>query len=276
MDSTEEPVVSIWQLIQEIVFHGKEPTPGCWEHPDDVERVRQLLQKDPGQVHALSDGTPLHEAAYYALPAIAEVLLQAGADVNAQPGGGWTPLHQAVSKSQDEDRDLRVIQVLLDHGADPNCSVGGSTPLDIAWGRAAELLREHAGKIDLNNACRLGLVEEVKRILASDPGAVLGAKNPQWLLSDAATCSQYGKEADGLEIIRLLIQHGANVNGPGTLPGTPLYCACNGAPVSVIRLLLLHGADVNAVSYNGETPLDMARKCKRDDVVEMLVRAGGH
>jgi ankyrin repeat protein len=266
----------IWQLLQEASYHLQNPPPGGWEHPEDVEKVRQLLQKDPSHVHAFDgEGTPLHKAASWCLPAIAEVLLEFGADVHAQPEGAWTPLHQAIQKCQNEDADIRLIEILLRYGADPNIrSSSGESPMDMAYGRAAEVLQQRGGKLDLNKACRLGRVEEVKQMLASDRDAVMHAREPRRLLSDALWTAATNETAT-LEIISLLLQHGAGVNAADSDQGTALYYACGGAaPISVSRLLLLHGADVNAAYGDGTTPLDMARKCRRDDVVELLIQAG--
>jgi ankyrin repeat protein len=275
-------VKDIWQRLDEASFRLQQPPPEvCWEHPEDVESVRQLLRDHPAQIHAGDGGewhTPLHKAAHLHLCDIAKVLLELGADPNASPPEtGWTPLHEAVRRSFGEDRDAHFLRVLLDHRADPGRpDRNGRTPLDMAWGRDAEVLRGHGGQLTLNTACRLGHVETVKRLLETDPSAVQNAPEPHRLLSDAVGgCSIPANEAEGLEIIRRLLRHGANVNAADPDRGTALYYACGGgAPASVIHLLLLHGADVHVAYHNGDNPLDVARKCSRHEVVEMLLRAG--
>jgi ankyrin repeat protein len=64
---------------------------------------------------------PLHSAVAHADPsraaAIANPLLEAGADANAQQPGGYTPLHDAVLKD-----DIELARLLLSYGANPHVS----------------------------------------------------------------------------------------------------------------------------------------------------------
>ncbi len=73
--------------------------------------------------------TPLHEAANHGRKEIAELLLKAGADVNAKDVGGYTPLVLAVASNRRE-----VVELLLASKADPNAKQrsDGDTPLHFA------------------------------------------------------------------------------------------------------------------------------------------------
>ena len=69
--------------------------------------------------------TPLHFAALSnQLPAVLEVLIKAGADVNAKAALGITPLHLAAANNPSP----AVLEVLLKAGADPRAIGEGKTP----------------------------------------------------------------------------------------------------------------------------------------------------
>jgi ankyrin repeat protein len=98
----------------------------------NLERLRALLDDDPSLASAWSsDGfTPLHFAAFFGHPAAARLLAQRGADLEARSTNEQfaldaRPLHSAAAAGQRE-----VCEVLLDAGADVNAvQHGGYTAL---------------------------------------------------------------------------------------------------------------------------------------------------
>jgi ankyrin repeat protein len=66
--------------------------------------------------------TPLHIACINGCYDIAEILLQAGANVNAQDFHGYTPLHLA-----DLMRHVHMFDLLLRYGADPSIKADDGT-----------------------------------------------------------------------------------------------------------------------------------------------------
>ncbi len=71
---------------------------------------------------------PLHSAVAGRQTKIAELLLAHGARVNARQQGGITPLHQAAQHGQ-----LEMIRLLLSYGADPKATKNdGLSPRDLA------------------------------------------------------------------------------------------------------------------------------------------------
>lgn len=98
---------------------------------DDVTRLDALLEDDPSLVDTYSaDGwTPLHLAAFFGAPRAAANLLAHGAALHSLSQNAMTntPLHAALAAKQ-----LPLVELLLEAGADPTIEAVGLTPLAIA------------------------------------------------------------------------------------------------------------------------------------------------
>lgn len=151
----------------------------------DEADVRRHLATDPRRVHGTAGArlNPLQQAILRKQSAIAQVLLEAGADVQAPDGSGRTPLHLAVERGDEE-----VVAALLARGADPaRRDKIGWTPLHHAAAKdqlaiARRLLdagldpnvRSERGGTPLHEAAASGGAELVRLLLArgTDPAVV--------------------------------------------------------------------------------------------------------
>ena len=119
--------------------------------------------------------TPLHVVSdwpgYFPnAPRVARLLIDAGAEVDArgEDGTGETPLHWTASSD-----DAAVAQVLIQGGADIEAPAGSiGTPLDNAIGygcwNVARLLVHHGARLDKPwQAAALGLLERLEELLES-------------------------------------------------------------------------------------------------------------
>jgi ankyrin repeat protein len=162
------------------------------------------------------------------------LLMDAGADINdkrAGVGDQWTPLiHEAGKKCCTE-----VSDILLRAGADPcvRTSPGRSTALHIA--------------------AKVGLAETCEMLIAKAGSSILEVRDCQGL-----TALKYAAIRGRTDNIKVLLQHGADVNAADNNRATPLFAASLEQHTNVARQLLEAGADVNALDANRHSALRAA------------------
>ena len=176
--------------------------------------VEQLIVKHPEHVNAISG--------YYMTPAVAalagrhfqlaELLHRNGSSTDPRGDSEKTPLNSAAYCG-----DLEMVQVLLDYRVDVNAQDDyGFTPLS----RAS--LGHHSTA----------------------------------------------------RVVRLLLDHGADPNVRTWRPdrgSTPLHLAVRNRHIEIARILLEHGANVEAQDEQGRTPVDFASGEQRDELITLLL-----
>lgn len=81
---------------------------------------------------------------------------------------------------------------------------------------------------------------------------------------------EYWAAVGNFDQVQQAINEGHDVNAPGDDGYTALHAAAENNHLEIVKLLLLHGADVSAAVTSGETPADLAVLCGHDDVVKIL------
>lgn len=88
------------------------------------------VSDNPMRVH------PINSAAAGGHEVVVHLLLDHGADADAEMAGGYRPLHAAAHSG-----DARMVRLLLDRGADPNARTdAGETAADLAEGDEVEAI----------------------------------------------------------------------------------------------------------------------------------------
>lgn len=181
------------------------------EHNADIDAVAQEPSAPAGR-------TALHLAADAGHKAMVELLLKGGANVNARDRIGRTPLFDAVDRGY-----LAVAQVLLANGADANAASNmKTTPLHQAVSSGSKALIDLllANQADLN----------------AQPG------------QDSTPLMAAVTLARKQDIVRLLLEKGADVQRKTKQGSTALTLSIQQGSAEITELLLAHGADPNVIA----------------------------
>jgi ankyrin repeat protein len=255
---------------------------------------RRPAKKDGGGL------TPLVYAAREDCMECAKALVEAGADVNQRTYYGWTPLLVAT-----QNRHYKLAQYFLEHGANPNTpNNGGWTPLYLATDnrniesgdypvRAPDM--DHLDFIKLliakgaNVNARICGVESTPEECTGDSTETRTNFTMQWLFEDGATPFLRAAQSGDVELMKLLIAHGANpkiftahnvtplavASGIGWVEGVT-YEWSPEQNIEAVKMCLDLGIDPNVADDEGRTALHGAAHKGRVEVIQMLVDHGAN
>lgn len=111
---------------------------------------------------------------------------------------------------------------------------------------------------DLFKAARKGRLSEVENIVLYSARDVVDSRDG-FGRTALMVAARYGE----LEIVRFLINNGADVNAKDNNGQTALILAVDGRNIELVKYLVSHGADVNAKDNDGETALKLAKDKKK-------------
>ncbi|KAI1135696.1 hypothetical protein F5Y05DRAFT_168773 [Hypoxylon sp. FL0543] len=210
--------------------------------------VKVLLEKfgaDPNAT-GVEYGNALTAAAYDGTMNIIQMLLEAGADVNAPEG--WAIQTAAAEGHYD------VVVELLKHGADVNAFTKNE---NFEAGTA------------LQGACEAGKTDIVSLLLEHNANPNLGGGE------DAPPILAAAMRAEE-DILELLVKAKAQLDViGGTDPSaTPLISAAAYMPRSSLQLLLDAGADINLPDNDGDTALIVAASRGDEEALSFLLDSG--
>jgi ankyrin repeat protein len=225
---------------------------------NDVESAR-LLVKAGADVNAQAgDGKDALSLAFFdGSYDVAGFLLDSGVKVNQADAQRFTPLFWAVDRRNMETapnfpwmetRDpLPLIKKMLDAGADPNALIN-STPRARMREGSPRLVYATA----LMRAALAGDVELAKLLLSHGADSRISSKDRETTLMAACGTgfiNGYHRQrtpAERLELVKLLVDSGQDVNAADNYGITPLMVAANLGDIEVVKYLISKGADLNA------------------------------
>ena len=242
--------------------------------------------------------TALHRAVENRFPAIAELLIKNGADVNVvnrvgKPGddpnqvavrqADGTPLHIAASQG-----DIAMVSLLLSNRADVNLfNVYGETPLHVSASQLPIVTNLLAAGADVNRAVADGRYKGWTPLLyavswngtnAAKALLAAGADPNAYAATSLNTSSKRPTQRVGYtpllmavtkgepEMVELLLDNKADPNKE-----MPLTVAVSNGDVASTKALLEHGANVETKFDDGETPLLRATRAADEEMVTLLL-----
>lgn len=238
-------------VVQALLEHGANPRPTLFYGSSPL--FQAIRCGHCGLVKVLSDYGALKQTNSWQSPLSAFLSTNAPAkepllrvllnydefDINAVDQSNSTMLLDAIHHpSAWPDDQPSLVRLLLEHGADPNHQdINGCTPLHLSHRPdTVRVLLEYGATADIPN--RDGECPLYTQVVHN------------------------GERPTRSEVLKLLIEHGANVNSDSKMPDgmTPLACAASMGRSAVVNLLLEHGADTHSKTNQEETPLHLVIK----------------
>jgi ankyrin repeat protein len=230
---------------------------------------------------------------------IAKLLLKRGANYKLRTGGGEAALHQAAASG-----NLELVSLLLslgldvnDDGAEPGCTplcyaaqygrlevakyliakgakaepVTSQPPLiKVAFGPDAFKVMYKA-RFPESKPVQTGTVYEyleIAKLLIANGANIDVASKDGWTPFLAALSFGFS------DMVDLLIEQGAELKVPRGARYTLLHTACRGGNQKIVKMLLSKGVDIAALDADGFLPLHTAADNGRPALIELLLAQG--
>ncbi len=201
----------------------------------DLHRLNDLLLRDPALAKAKTslNVSPLMLSCYYKKPQVTDVLLKYVDEINlfeASAAGKFDIVAYLLSQRPDAVNDY----------ADD-----GFTPLGLA--------------------CYFGQSEVARYLVLKGADVNLPSKNGfQVYPIHSAVAGNYN------DIVRMLLENGAQVNVKQQAGATPLHSAAQSGNLELLILLLEKGAETNIRMEGGKLPADLAREKGFEEISDIL------
>lgn len=203
-----------------------------------------------------------------------KLLLDAGADIHVKDLDEMTPLLHAVKGG-----NLEITKLLYEKGGKKDLSdeLTAAIALSIAVGNAQPEMVKFLLQTGINpnfrskyrtaitTAAMRRSVEVVRLLIEAGADVNLYSANSQ---SPLGWASQYGYT----EIVKLLLAAGANVNPKGNW--SPLINAARNNQIETMEILLKAGANTDVRGYEGKTALMDASCMLKVEAVKLLIKSG--
>jgi len=244
---------------------------------EDINRVREAIASGVDVNEEGVDGEcALHVAARKGNDAIIQILLSAGAESEKlTENNQYTPLKYAAERG-----NLEAVNTLIKAGANSNIIVNDKTPLmSAANSNTKEMIEAvligcsifaaelNVGKLEVLGGQYGNHLEVIKLLIES--GTNINVKN-----SNGWTALMFAASRNNTEVVKVLISAGADINAKNNYGWTALMYAALDGSKEAVKFLIDAGADINAKNSEGWTALMLAAKSRNLEAYNFLVDTG--
>jgi uncharacterized protein len=201
----------------------------------DLNGLNDLLAREPSlaKTKTSQNVSPLMLSCYYKKPEVTAILLKYVDEINlfeASAAGKFDVVAHLLYQHPDAVNDY---------------AEDGFTPLGLA--------------------CYFGQFEVARYLVLKGADVNLSSNNGFNVFPiHSAAAGNY------TDIVRMLVENGANVNVKQQAGATPLHSAAQNGNLDLLILLLENGAEINARMEGGRLPADMAREKGFAEIAEIL------
>lgn len=252
-----------------------------WSLVDEILNFARVYGINTDVVTDTNRWTPPMYAARDNRAMIVEKLIDLGFDINAQALDGVTALHLACAFAREE-----TIRVLLSGNADPTIKGGphDQMPTHILASKASStavaplqlILKASAPNIRLETdsehniplilAVQTGNMDVIQELLSSMSKEQLAYKKPP----DDNTALHYAIFNRNMDILKIFIDHGVNLNLQNKNLQTALHFATEAENEPIVKLLCTSGADPDIIDKDHQTPIHIATARSYHKIVDIL------
>lgn len=244
-----------------------------------IEIIQELLKKDPSNIAietpSYGGKTILYAAAInHHDPAVIQLLIQNGAQLESRDDSDYTPLDSAATFGNSS-----AVSALLQAGANPvprhdsMRTVLNLTLLQLAAAKNFGTRQEHqpsASQSEYYSESIEPLTETALLLIRSCDKLFANTDTIKKILKDVGPC-------ESSEIIQALQARGINLSlAPDEKGNTLLHKAIHEQQPTTCTALLNAGVPVNIQNADGNTPLHEAYRMDNDTLIEQLLTAGAN
>ncbi|QSZ42184.1 DUF4062 domain-containing protein [Sulfurimonas aquatica] len=232
---------------------------------------------------------PIVHATHLNQTSVVEYLIDAGAKVNMNNPKNWSPLILAA-----ENGNTILVKRFLEEGIDVNIINNGYTPLLKAAQNQNKSAAYETCKILLENGADVNAVEKdhdsveeieskklaindidefslIKSILIEEDDSDYDLANIESMHSSSLS---YAVLFENVELVKILLEYGADVNHQNKLGDTPLKYLCNNDNVKILKMLLDKGADLFEIDKNDKDTIFYYFRNNNEKIINYLFDRG--